>query len=43
MEAFVALFTGIAIFFMSVGVMLIGVAALKWVQILEKRENGSRT
>ena len=40
MEAFVALFTGIAIFFMSIGVMLIGVAALKWVQILERESRG---
>ena len=40
MEAFVALFTGIAIFFMSIGVMLIGVAALKWVQILERKSQG---
>ena len=38
MEAVVAFFTGIAIFFMSIGVMLIGVAALKWVQIMERKE-----
>ncbi len=38
MEVLVQLFTGIAVFFMSIGVMLIGVAALKWVQILERRD-----
>jgi hypothetical protein len=38
MEVLVQLFTGIAVFFMSIGVMLIGVAALKWVQILERKE-----